>query len=193
VWYTESKNKLKKTSVEKFWNLYYRTRVMPCSCANTTIFGGICRHFSAALALRDTTLMHWILYICAIILMHCRRRCRTKILVGFPGFFNNPDFLTIDWPWLTLEEKKSHFALWSSFSAPLIITPLIIIADVSKISDDEIAYLTNKDIIAVDQDELALQATLVSSDETFDVLTKSLSNGDRLLTVFNKSNKTASD
>jgi alpha-galactosidase len=104
-----------------------------------------------------------------------------------PGFFNDPDFIIPDWPELTLDEKKSHFALWASFSAPLIIS-----ADVPNLSPDIISYLTNKDIIAVDQDPLGLQATLVSKDGTFDVLTKSLSNGDRLLTVLNRGNHTAS-
>ena len=98
-----------------------------------------------------------------------------------PGYYNDPDFLIVDWPWLTLDEKKSHFALWSSFSAPLIIS-----AYIPDLTDAEIAYLTNEDIVAIDQDPLALQATLVSQDGYFDVLTKSLSNGDRLLTVLNR-------
>ncbi|WPH02471.1 putative alpha-galactosidase [Acrodontium crateriforme] len=101
-----------------------------------------------------------------------------------PGFYNDPDFLIADWP-IPLDERKSQFALWASFSAPLIIS-----ADVPNLTKDEIAYLSNKDIIAVDQDALAQQATLVQQDANFDVLTKSLSNGDRLLTVLNKGDKT---
>jgi alpha-galactosidase len=104
-----------------------------------------------------------------------------------PGFYNDPDFIIGDWPGLSLTEKKTQFALWASFSAPLIIS-----ADVRSLSKEQVAYLTNKDIIAVDQDALALQATLVSRDGTWDVLTKSLSNGDRVLTVLNRGNRTAS-
>jgi alpha-galactosidase len=104
-----------------------------------------------------------------------------------PGFYNDPDFLVPDYPWLTLDEKKSQFALWASFSAPLIIS-----ANIPDLSTEEVAYLTNKDIIAIDQDALGLQATLVSQDGTFDVLTKGLSNGDRLLTVLNRGNSSAS-
>jgi len=103
-----------------------------------------------------------------------------------PGFYNDPDFIIADWPWLSLDEKKSQFALWASFSAPLIIS-----AYVPDLKPEEIEYLTNEDIIAVDQDPLALQATLVSQDGTWDVLTKSLANGDRLLTVLNRGNTTA--
>jgi alpha-galactosidase len=101
------------------------------------------------------------------------------------GFYNDPDFLIVDWPDLSLDEKKTHFALWSSFSAPLILSAWI--PDLTK---EEIAYLTNKDIIAVDQDALCEQATLVSQSESIDILTKNLANGDRLLTVLNKGNNT---
>ena len=88
---------------------------------------------------------------------------------------------------MTIDEKRSQFALWSSFSAPLIISGYI-----PDFSTAELAYLMNKDIIAIDQDALALQATLVSQDGYFDVLTKSLANGDRLLTVLNRGNYTNS-
>jgi len=104
-----------------------------------------------------------------------------------PGYFNDPDFLNVDHFDYSLEEKKSHFAIWSSLSAPLIISAWIL-----DFTAEEIEYLTNKDIIAVDQDPLALQATLASQDGTFDVLTRNLANGDRLLTVINRGDKTAS-
>jgi alpha-galactosidase len=100
------------------------------------------------------------------------------------GFYNDPDFLIPDWPDLTLDEKKSHFALWSSFSAPLIIS-----AYVPDLKDEDVSYLTNKGIIAVDQDALCEQATLVSTDGYFDVLTKGLANGERLLTVLNRGDR----
>jgi hypothetical protein len=103
-----------------------------------------------------------------------------------PGYYNDPDFLNVDHFDYTLDEKKSHFAIWSSFSAPLIIS-----ANITRLTKEEITYLTNKDIIAVDQDPLVLQATLVSQDDTWDVLTKSLANGDRLLMIINKGNSTA--
>ncbi|KAF7958843.1 hypothetical protein EAE96_002374 [Botrytis aclada] len=104
-----------------------------------------------------------------------------------PGYFNDPDFLIVDHFDLSLNEKRSHFAIWASLSAPLIIS-----AYIPAFSADEVAYLTNKDLIAVNQDALALQATLVSQDGTWDVLTKDLANGDRLLTVINRGNLTAS-
>lgn len=102
------------------------------------------------------------------------------------GFYNDPDFLIPDNKRLSVDEKRSHFALWASFGAPLIISAYI--PDLTK---DEIGFLTNKDLIDVDQDALAQQATLVSRDDTFDVLTRSLSNGDRLMTVLNHGDNAA--
>jgi hypothetical protein len=104
-----------------------------------------------------------------------------------PGYFNDPDFLNVDHFDYTLDERKSHFAIWATLSAPLIIS-----AWIPGLTAQEIEYLTNKEIIAVDQDPLALQATLVSQDGTFDVLTKNLANGDRLLTIINRGNQSAS-
>jgi len=104
-----------------------------------------------------------------------------------PGYFNDPDFLNVDHFDYNINERRSHFALWSSFSAPLILS-----TSVPALSAEELKYLTNKNIIAVDQDPLALQATLVSQDGTWDVLTKNLANGDRLLTILNRGNVTAS-
>ncbi|KAJ6036674.1 hypothetical protein N7540_000953 [Penicillium herquei] len=103
-----------------------------------------------------------------------------------PGYYNDPDFLIPDHPGLTEDEKKSHFALWASFGAPLIIS-----AYIPALPEEVITFLKNKDLIDVDQDELAQQAALVTRGPNFDVLTRSLANGDRLLTVLNRGNSTA--
>ncbi|KAJ5279157.1 hypothetical protein N7478_004529 [Penicillium angulare] len=103
-----------------------------------------------------------------------------------PGYYNDPDFLIPDHPGLTDDEKKSHFALWASFGAPLIIS-----AYIPDLPEEVITFLKNKDFIDVDQDPLAQQAALVTRDADFDVLTRSLANGDRLLTVLNRGNNTS--
>ncbi|GAB5591308.1 hypothetical protein Unana1_06208 [Umbelopsis nana] len=104
-----------------------------------------------------------------------------------PGYYNDPDLIIAGDPNLTMTEQKSHFALWSSFSAPLILS-----TDIPALSQEHIDYLTNKDLIALDQDPLVKQATLISQDDTFDMLAKTLANGDRALTILNKSPSTAS-
>ncbi|KAJ5782594.1 Glycoside hydrolase family 27 [Penicillium paradoxum] len=98
-----------------------------------------------------------------------------------PGYYNDPDFLITDNPYLSKDEKASQFALWASLGAPLIIS-----AHIPDLTDDEIKLLSNEALIAVDQDPLAQQAALVSRDGTFDVLSRSLESGDRLLAVVNR-------
>ncbi|KAL4889344.1 putative alpha-galactosidase A [Aspergillus ambiguus] len=100
-----------------------------------------------------------------------------------PGYYNDPDFLIPDHPGLTMDEKKSQFALWASFSAPLIIS-----AYIPGLYKEDIKFLTNRDLIEVDQDPLAQQATLASRDGVVDVLTRSLVDGSRLVTVLNTGN-----
>lgn len=101
--------------------------------------------------------------------------------VQAPGYYNDPDFLVVDEPALTLDEHRSHFALWAMFSAPLIVS-----AYVPDLDRSTIDYLTNSRLIAVDQDSLALQATLVSRvNLTSDVLSKSLANGERAVAILN--------
>lgn len=48
---------------------------------------------------------------------------------------------------MTTEEERSHFAMWSISKAPLIIG-----CDLSTISDESLAILTNEEIIAINQD-----------------------------------------
>lgn len=102
------------------------------------------------------------------------------------GFYNDPDFIIAGDSNLTLTEQKSQFALWSSFSAPLILS-----SNIPALTKDQLAFLMNKDLIALDQDELVQQATLVSQDSTFDILSKTLANGDRALTILNKGSSAA--
>ncbi|KHN98373.1 alpha-N-acetylgalactosaminidase [Metarhizium album ARSEF 1941] len=104
-----------------------------------------------------------------------------------PGFYLDPDVLLPDHPSLSLEERKTQFALWCSMSSPLLFS-----ADVPRLDPDTLAFLTNKDLIAADQDDLAQPATLVSRDSNWDVLAKNLENEERLITVFNRGDTFAS-
>ncbi|KAH8550567.1 putative alpha-galactosidase [Umbelopsis sp. PMI_123] len=103
------------------------------------------------------------------------------------GFYNDPDFIIAGDPNLTMDEQRSHFALWSSFSAPLILS-----SNIPALTKEHLAYLTNRDLIALDQDPLVRQATLISQDAEFDILAKTLANGDRALTILNKAGSAAS-
>ncbi|KAL4512006.1 hypothetical protein ABPG72_012851 [Tetrahymena utriculariae] len=69
-----------------------------------------------------------------------------------PGAWNDPDMLEVGNGGMTTYEYEAHFALWA-----LLKSPLLIGCDLSNMSDDTIRILTNKEIIAINQDRLGIQ------------------------------------
>ena len=82
----------------------------------------------------------------------------------------------------TVEENKAHFTLWAMMAAPLILGNDIrdfIKADGTVDTDNKILeILTNKDVIAIDQDKLGIQCSRVKTNGITDVLVKPLENND---------------
>ena len=72
-----------------------------------------------------------------------------------PGHVNDLDMMQIG-NGLTHEEERSHFAMWCMMS-----TPLMIGCDLTAISEEALAILKNKELIALDQDPACLQAFVV--------------------------------
>lgn len=107
-----------------------------------------------------------------------------------PGAFNDPDMLEVGNGNLTYEENKSHFTLWAMMASPLILGNDIrkfIKADGTVDKDSKIlGILTNKDVIAIDQDELGIQCDRVKSNVITDILVKPLANNEVALCFFNK-------
>ena len=59
---------------------------------------------------------------------------------------------------MTLAMQQTHFAFWSALKSPLIIG-----ADLSKLDNDSISVLTNRDIIALNQDPLGVAVNYIES------------------------------
>lgn len=57
---------------------------------------------------------------------------------------------------LSNEEERSHFGLWAFAKAPLIIG-----CDLNTVTDESLAILKNKNMIAINQDPLGKQAVCV--------------------------------
>ena len=57
---------------------------------------------------------------------------------------------------LTLNEQRSHFALWSLLKAPLMIS-----ADLASLSEEGYDILLAKEVIAVNQDPLGVAGDLI--------------------------------
>ncbi|WP_371477676.1 ricin-type beta-trefoil lectin domain protein [Kitasatospora sp. NBC_00315] len=103
-----------------------------------------------------------------------------------PGHWNDPDMLEVGNGSLSDTESRSEFSLWSEMAAPLIAGTNIASASAATLST-----LTNTRVIAVDQDALGKQGTLVSSTGGLDVLAKPLANGDVSVALFNETGSTA--
>ena len=107
-----------------------------------------------------------------------------------PGAFNDPDMLEVGNGKLTFEENKSHFTLWAMMAAPLVLGNDIrdfIKADGTVDTDNKILeILTNKDVIAIDQDKLGIQCSRVKTNGFIDILVKPLENNEVAICFFNK-------
>ena len=68
------------------------------------------------------------------------------------------DMLEIGNANMTVYMQQTHFAFWSALKSPLIIG-----ADLRKLSNENIAVLTNGDVIALNKDPLRLPVNYVQS------------------------------
>ncbi|MBQ2904535.1 MAG: alpha-galactosidase [Clostridia bacterium] len=106
------------------------------------------------------------------------------------GSWNDPDMLEVGNGSLSYEENKSHFTLWCMMAAPLILGNDIrkfIKAD-GTVDDENPAYkiVSNKELIAVDQDSLGVQCRRIRTNGAEDILLKPLENDEFAVCFFNK-------
>jgi alpha-galactosidase len=98
-----------------------------------------------------------------------------------PGHWNDPDILMVGLPGMTTAEDQAHFSAWAMLAAPLQAGN-----DLRSMSAATKAILTNREVIAVDQDPLGAQATRLSHNADADVWTRTLANGDRAVMLLNR-------
>jgi alpha-galactosidase len=103
-----------------------------------------------------------------------------------PGHWNDPDMLEVGNGGMTDAEYRSHFSLWAMMAAPLLIG-----SDLRKVTPETMTILTNRDIIAVDQDPLGAQARVVSQADGRWIFAKPLANGDTAVALFNETDSAA--
>jgi hypothetical protein len=105
------------------------------------------------------------------------------------GFYNDPDMMVLGMQGLTDAENRVHMGLWAISGAPLLVG-----ADLTKLSATTLATLTNPDVLAVDQDSLGLQGVKVSeSGDGLQVWSKALSiAGERAVLLLNRTGEAAS-
>ncbi|HEY1951642.1 MAG TPA: glycoside hydrolase family 27 protein [Gemmatimonadaceae bacterium] len=103
--------------------------------------------------------------------------------VARPGAWNDPDMLEVGNGGMTADEYRAHMSLWAMQAAPLIAGN-----DLRAMSEETKSILTNPEVIAVDQDALGAQGTLVSSGPPErQVWSKPLRDGSRAVVLLNRS------
>jgi len=81
-----------------------------------------------------------------------------------PGGWNDPDMLEVGNGGMTVGEYRSHFSIWALAKAPLLIG-----CDIRAIDSVTLALLSNKEVIAVNQDKLGIQGKKVKKDGDLEV------------------------
>lgn len=102
------------------------------------------------------------------------------------GHYNDMDMLEVGRS-LSADEDKTHFGMWCIMSSPLLIG-----CDMVNIKDEPLKLLKNKELIALNQDPLHLQAYVVQRTDSCYVLVKDIEERfglKRAFAVFNASDK----
>jgi alpha-galactosidase len=103
-----------------------------------------------------------------------------------PGAWNDPDMLEVGNGKMTDTEYRTHFSMWAIMAAPLLIG-----SDIRKATPATLEILGNRDVIAVDQDPLGVQGSVISQDQGKYVVVKRLANGDRAVALYNETDRAA--
>ncbi len=104
-----------------------------------------------------------------------------------PGAWNDPDVLEVGNGGMTPAEDRAHFSMWAVMAAPLIAGN-----DVATMSAATRAILTNREVVAVDQDPAGIQGTKVAEPAPgLQVWSKPLYDGSRAVALLNRTARTA--
>jgi len=99
-----------------------------------------------------------------------------------PDHWNDPDMMEVG-RGMSLSEDRTHFSLWAMVAAPLIAGN-----DLRNMKKETIEILTNKDVIAVNQDSLGVQALKYMDNlDGAEVWIKPLKNGEWAFCFLNRS------
>ncbi len=82
---------------------------------------------------------------------------------------------------MTSTESQTPFTMWAMVAAPLMIG-----SDIRSLSRPTLSMLSNRDVIAVDQDRLGAQGTAVATEGNGQVWVKPLANGEKVVALLNR-------
>ncbi len=96
-----------------------------------------------------------------------------------PGHWNDFDMMEVG-NGFTDAENRSHFAMWCMLASPLILGN-----DVRTMSDETLKTVTNKEVIAVNQDALGIQGFRFLNENKVEIWIKPLEEGDWAMAFVN--------
>ncbi|XP_058739838.1 alpha-galactosidase 1-like [Vicia villosa] len=98
-----------------------------------------------------------------------------------PGGWNDPDMLEVGNGGMTKNEYIVHFSLWAISKAPLLLG-----CDVRNVTKDTMEIISNKEVIAVNQDSLGVQAKKVRMEGDLEIWAGPLSGNRVAVVLLNK-------
>ena len=102
-----------------------------------------------------------------------------------PGHWNDPDMMEVGNSGLTVNESRAHFSMWSMLAAPLIAGN-----DVRNMSKEIREILTNKEVIAINQDSLGIQGLPAITEDDLEIWVKPLANDEWAFCFLNRGKET---
>ncbi|KAI4347394.1 hypothetical protein L6164_008210 [Bauhinia variegata] len=103
-----------------------------------------------------------------------------------PGGWNDPDMLEVGNGNMSTKEYRAHFSIWALAKAPLLIG-----CDIRAMDSSTKEILTNKEVIAVNQDRLGVQGKKITSNNGLEVWAGPLSGGRLAVVLWNRSSSKA--
>lgn len=98
-----------------------------------------------------------------------------------PGHWNDPDMLEVGNGGMSTDEYKTHMSLWAILAAPLLAGN-----DLTTMTPETVAILTDRDVIAVDQDKAGKQGDRVWAKGSIEIWAKPLADGSQAIGIFNR-------
>ena len=98
-----------------------------------------------------------------------------------PDHWNDPDMLEVG-NGMSVNEDRAHFTMWCMMAAPLILGN-----DLAHMTQETLDILTNRDVIAIDQDTLGIQGLRIEQKDSIEVWLKPLAGEEWAFCILNRS------
>ncbi len=98
-----------------------------------------------------------------------------------PVHWNDPDMLEVGNGGMTETEYQTHMSLWALLAAPMLAGN-----DLRDVKPEILRILTNRHVIAIDQDPLGQQGRRLRAEGDVEIWTKPLAGGGQAIGVFNR-------